>query len=79
MEVADPADSVPTAFVSDSPPIDIADQEKPHISLLLHPSSSHVTSAISGLYTWLRERRLTRTWASVGIIGILVGWVVFKR
>ena len=75
MEVVDPADSIPTALVLDSsPPIEIADQ-KPHISPLLPPSSSHVPTAI---YAWLREWRLARTWAAVGFIGVLVGWVVFK-
>ena len=76
MEVADPADSISTGLVLDSPPIEIAVQ-KPHISLLLPPPNSH--TAISGLFTWLREWRLARTWASVGFIGILVGWVVFKK
>ena len=79
MEVVDPADCIPTALVlEDSPTIEIADQ-KPRINLLLPPSSSRITTAISGLFTWLREWRLARTWASVGFIGVLVGWVVFKR
>jgi hypothetical protein len=81
VEVVDPAaDSIPTALVVDSSPlIEIAD-EKPHIiSLLLPPSSPHVPTAIYGLFTWLREWRLERTWAAVGFIGVLVGWVVFKR
>ena len=78
VEVADLADSVPTALVSDSLPIEIADQ-KPHLSLLLPPSSSRVSMAISGLFTRVREWRMARTWASIGLIGVLVGWVVFKR
>jgi len=78
VEVVDPADCIPTALVLDSPPIEIADQ-KPRISHLLPPSSSRITTAISGLFTWLREWRLERTWASVGFIGVLVGWVMFKR
>ena len=82
MEVVDqPADSIPTALgLEDStPPIETVDQQKPRVNLLLPPSSSHIATAISGLFTWLGEWRLARTWASVGFIGVLVGWVVFKR
>lgn len=75
VEVVDPADSIPTSLVSDLPLTD----QKPHISLVLPPSSSHITTVISGLFTWLQEWRLARTWASVGFIGVLVGWVVLKR
>jgi phosphatidylinositol glycan class K len=78
VEVVDPADCIPTPLVLDSLPIEIAEQEA-RISLLLPPSSSRIATVISGLFTWLREWRLARTWASVGFIGILVGWVVFKR
>lgn len=81
MEVVDPADCIPTALeeLDSSPLIEIADQ-KPRINLLVPPSSSsRITMDISGLFTWLREWRLERTWASVGFVGVLVGWVVFKR
>ena len=82
VEVVDqPADSIPTALVmEDSPPlIEIPEQQKPPINILLPPSSSRMATAISGLFTWLGDWRLERTWASVGFIGVLVGWVVFKR
>ena len=82
VEVVDqPADSIPTALVmEDSPPlIEIPEQQKPRINILLPPSSSRMATAISGLFTWLGDWRLERTWASVGFIGVLVGWVVFKR
>lgn len=75
VEVVDPADCMPDTLVSDSPAIEIEVTKAPmHHSL--PPLSFHATTAMSGFFTWLREWRVVRVWVSVGLIGVLVGWVV---
>lgn len=43
------------------------------------PHSSDGAVAIPGLSLLFREWRMARAWASVGFIGVLVGWVITRR
>lgn len=79
VEVVSPDDTV-SSMLSDSLSIEeIVQEPHPPISLSLPLPSSHATAVMTGFFTRLREWRVVRAWASVGLIGVLVGWVVSQR
>ncbi|KAF8813120.1 hypothetical protein BYT27DRAFT_7181694 [Phlegmacium glaucopus] len=75
VEVVSPAD--PT-LVLESMPLEEVVQEL-HQGVSLSPPSFHAAETMPGLFMWLREWRIARAWASVGLIGVLVAWVMSKR
>jgi len=78
VEVVNPADSIAFTLVSESVPTEEAVQG-PRQRVSLPPPTSHATEAMSSFSTLLQEWRIARAWASVGLIGVLVGWVLSKR
>ena len=73
VEVANADDSIRSNSVLESIAIEeVSPEHHQRVSL------PHAPAAMFNFFTWLRKWRVVRAWASVGLLGVLVGWVMSK-